>query len=217
MLHPTKLGLQIENYCEAVSSKILPLCHEIERVTHETQAMPQMLVGKLQGSLLRFLVGLARAKRILEIGTFTGYSALAMAENLPEDGELITIDINPETTRLAQSFWDKTPVGKKIHAKTGSALAVLPQLVGTFDLVFIDADKTSYLKYLQAALDKLSPNGLIVADNCLWSGRVLDPEQTEADTMALREFNLWVSQNQKLEKILLPIRDGLFLIKKISG
>lgn len=208
------LDPKIENYCLEMSSSVAPLLRELAQKTQQTQDCPQMLVGELEGGLLRFLVGLTHAKRVLEIGTFTGYSALFMAENLPADGELVTIDINPITTELAQAFWQKAPAGKKIHAKLGPALEVLPQLSGFFDLIFLDADKTNYLAYLKLALPKLAPQGLIVADNCLWSGKVLDAAVKDPDTQALREFNSWVKEQTDFEKILLPIRDGIFLIRK---
>jgi caffeoyl-CoA O-methyltransferase len=204
----------IEAYCYQESSLPSPICQEIEAFTKSQVASPQMLSGPLVGSFLGLLVGVTGAKRVLEIGTFTGYSALAMAERLGTGGELITLDKNSETQTLARGFWYKSPHGNKIQALNGNASELLGELTGLFDLVFIDADKAGYLGYLKSALSKLSPRGVIVADNCLWSGRVLDLETSDLDTLALQQFNDYVASSKELENTLLPVRDGLNVIRK---
>jgi len=143
---------KISNYCLSKSDMPSKICQEIKKYTEDNVDYAQMVVGELEGSLLGFLVSLIGAKRILEIGCFTGYSALAMAERLPDDGELITLDINETNTEIAQSFWNKSPHGKKIHLKLGQALEILPTLSGKFDLAFIDADKINYLNYVKHSL-----------------------------------------------------------------
>lgn len=205
----------IEAYCIQVSNRPSEVCDALEEHTRENVPMSQMLVGKLEASLLSFLIRLNKAKRVLEFGTYTGYSALAMAENLPEDGEVVTLDINPETVDLAKSYWDKSTHGKKIKSILGPASESLQQLKGPFDLVFIDADKTGYMNYLKGSLPMLSDKGVIVLDNALWSGNVLEGDhEVSKDTEALREVNNWVASQKNLFSTLLPVRDGMFLIQK---
>lgn len=205
---------EISEYCIEHSTRPSADCDAIEKYTVEKVPMSVMLSGQLVGSLLGFLVGTTRAKRVLEIGTYTGYSALCMAERLPADGELITLDINPETAKIAQSFWDKSPHGKKIKSIVGPAGESLKGLKAGFDLVFIDADKPGYTNYLEAALPLLAPTGAIVCDNCLQQGEVLDPTTPEPSPRAIRVFNQKVSARADLECVLLPVRDGLMLIRK---
>lgn len=207
----------IHQYCSEKSSLPSADCEAIDRYTREKVPMAQMLTGPLVGSFLGSLVGLTRAKRILEIGCFTGYSALVMAEKMPPQAELITLDTNEETTEIARRFWKQSSHGAKIKAIVGPALETLSRLPGPFDLIFIDADKENYINYLKKSLELLGPNGVIIADNCLWSGRVLDAQSTEASTQALRAFNDYVHSTNGLEATLLPIRDGLFLIRKSSS
>ncbi len=172
-----------------------------------------MLIGELEASFLRFLVGLIRAKRILEIGCFTGYSALAMAEGLTQNGELVTLDINPDTTKIAQEFWKKSPNGGKIKLFLGKAAESLQKIKGPFDFIFIDADKSNYKKYFLKALTLLSLSGMIAVDNCLWGGEVLKGHSKDQDTNAIVEFNHYVRSRVDLEATLVPIRDGVFLIR----
>lgn len=204
----------INGYCAEHSTKPSTLCEDLEKHTRAHVAYSNMVSGAQVASLLGFLIRSLGVRRILEVGTFTGYSALAMAENLPETGELITLDVNPETNALAQKFWAKSPHGKKIKALVKPALEAIGELKGEFDLVFIDADKTNYLNYLKAVLPKLSANAVVVADNTLWSGKVLDADDKTPDTIAIRAFNDFVRESPALQSTLLPVRDGLNLIRK---
>lgn len=174
--------------------------------------LPQMLVGNLEGSLLKLLVRALKAKRVLEIGTFTGYSALAMAEALPAGAKIITCDINPKTARIAKKFWEKSGHAKKIKFKLGPALETLKKLRGPFDLVFIDADKENYIRYWDACLPKVKKGGVLIADNVLWSGRVLKPEHPTDH--AIVRFNRKVAKDRRVEAVMLTIRDGVTVAVK---
>lgn len=203
---------KIEQYCQEHTKPESPLLHELVIETFAQTAFPEMEVGHLEGALLRILVRLLRAKRILELGTFTGYSSLLMAEGLPDDGKLITCDIDPETTQIAKKYWDRSPHGKKIELKLGPALVTLKTIEGLFDLVFIDADKVNYINYWELCLPKIRRGGLLVIDNVLWSGSVLNPEdETER---AIDEFNKHVYNDKRVEVVMLPIRDGVTLAWK---
>lgn len=202
----------IENYARSRSHPPSSLFEELARVTRHKTSMPQMQVGPLEGAFLRMLVRLTRARRVLEIGTFTGYSALAMAEALPEDGELVTLDMDPEATRIAREFWGRSEHGKKIRLILGPAAQTLETLEGPFDLVFIDADKTGYEKYWELCLPRVVSGGLIVADNVLWSGRVLEPRDEQ--DRAIASFNERVRRDGRVEAVMLPVRDGITLAWK---
>jgi len=204
----------LEDYCAAHSTSPDPLLAELAAYTHAHCQDPQMLTGPVEGSLLRMLVQLSGARRVLEIGTYTGYSALSMAAGLPGDGELITCDINPETSRIAQSFWARSPYGDKIRPIPGAALDTLYALPTgqAFDFVFLDADKENYVNYYEAVLPRLRPGGLLVADNTLWSGKVLDPK-AKSDH-AIVAFNATVHGDPRVEHVLLSVRDGVMLIRK---
>ena len=197
----------IQNYADAHSSPEPELFQELAKETRATQKDPQMMVGHSEGLLLRLLVMLSRARRVLEIGTFTGYSALAMATALPADGELITCDVDAKSTALAQKYWAKSPHGKKIRLELAPASDTLATLRGPVDFVFIDADKPNYVKYWEAVLPLVRPGGVIVADNVLWSGRVLDPK--EDTDRAIAAFNVHVKKDQRVDLVMLPIRDGV--------
>ncbi len=210
----------IEQYCIEKSNRPSSDCDKIETYTRANVHGAQMLIGKMEASILGFLLRSINAKRVLELGTFTGYSALAMAENLPIDGEVITVDVNDKTVSLAKEFWASSKHGYKIKSMLGEGLKIVPELDGKFDLVFIDADKRNYLPYLEMLLPKLTHQGMIVIDNVLWSGRVLDnakvdPEDEHRNTKFIRELNNWIAKNNDLYGTLLPVRDGMFLIKKI--
>ncbi len=166
----------------------------------------------MEGTFLRILVRLARARRVVEVGTFTGYSALMMAEGLPEDGELLTCDINPAAAEVARAFFARSPHGHKVQLRLGPALETLQTLRGPIDLAFIDADKTNYSAYYDALVPLLRPGGLLVADNALWSGRVLAPQSPEDH--ALAAFNAKVAADPRVEKVLLTVRDGMMLALK---
>ncbi len=211
---------KIEQYCLSKSHLPSSDCRRIEEYTRANVHGAQMLIGPLEASLLGFLLKSVNAKRVLELGTFTGYSALTMAEHLPSDGEIITIDINQETVALAQKFWNESDNGQKIKSHLGSGLEIIPTLKGSFDLVFIDADKRNYIEYLKLTLPLLSPNGIIVIDNVLWSGKVLpdaDLDQSvhyDRNTEYIRAVNDFIAESKDLYGTLLPIRDGMFLVRK---
>lgn len=212
-----KLGFisdALEDYCIGHSRRSSELCDELENHTRKNVLYPEMLTGRLEGALLAFLCKLTHAKRVLEFGTYTGYSALTLAEALPPDGEVVTLDIDPENTAIAKQYWDRSPHGKKISLKLGPASETILNVKGLFDLVFIDADKPGYPTYLEAALERLSPRGLIVVDNCLFSGEVLEPSSASVNGKAIHAFNTKVSRDPRLDVTLLPVRDGVYLIRK---
>jgi caffeoyl-CoA O-methyltransferase len=202
----------IEAYADAHSTPEPALFAELAATTRARTTQPQMMVGHIEGLLLKFLVRLVRAQRVLEIGTFTGYSALAMAGGLPDDGSIVTCDIDPKATAIARSFWERSPDGRKITLALAPALDTIPTLPGLFDLVFIDADKTNYVRYWEACVPKVRAGGALVADNVLWSGRVLDPK--EPDDHALVAFNQHVLRDTRVETVMLPIRDGVTIAVK---
>jgi caffeoyl-CoA O-methyltransferase len=176
-----------------------------------------MQVGRVEGRFLELMVKVTGAKRVLEVGTFSGYSALAMAAGLPEDGKLITCDVDPVATEIAKRYWARAPWGHKIELRLGDATKTLEQLRAAgerFDLVFLDADKTGYIRYFDLALDMLPVGGVLLADNTLWSGRVLDP-QSESDHAIVR-FNEHVKNEPRVEQVLLSIRDGIMFCRKLS-
>jgi caffeoyl-CoA O-methyltransferase len=203
---------EIERYAQVHSRAEAALFKQLARYTWRYTKIPQMQVGHLEGSFLRLLVRIGRAKRVLEIGTFTGYSALAMAEGLPPGGELITCDIDPAAVEVAKKFWKKSPHGRKIKSILGPALETLKRLHGPFDLVFIDADKENYIRYWEACLPKVRQGGLVLIDNVLWGGRVLNPK--EPSDRAIARFNRHARRDKRVELILLTIRDGLTLARK---
>ena len=202
----------IDAYAAAHSAPESALLRKLARETFAEMELPQMQVGRVEGAFLRLLVRLSRARRVLEIGTFTGYSALVMAEGLPPGGRLVTCDIDPEATAMARRFWARSPHGGKIELRLGPALKTLRKLKGGFDLAFIDADKVNYGRYWEAVVPKMRRGGLIVADNVLWSGRVLEPR--DASDRALRSFAARVRRDKRVEAVMLTVRDGLLLAFK---
>jgi len=188
------------------------LFQRLAHTTYVKTAAPQMQVGHLEGSFLRLLVKISRAKRVLEIGTFTGYSALAMAEGLPPGGRLITCDLNPVTTKIAKAYWAKNLHGKKIELRLGYAAQTIQRLKGPFDAVFIDADKENYIRYWELCVPKVRKGGLLLADNTLWGGRVLRPQ--DSSDRAIAAFNRRVAADKRVEAVVLTIRDGLTLAVK---
>jgi caffeoyl-CoA O-methyltransferase len=200
---------QIEEYAERHSRALSDLHARLWKETHQKTANPGMMIGPLEGALLKLLIRLTGAKRVLEIGMFTGYSALAMAEALPEDGQLLTCDINPETTAIARRYFAESAHAHKIEIKLGPARETLKALRGPFDLCFIDADKGSYDDYYDQAIDLVRPGGLIVLDNMLRGGRVLSPR--DQDTRTVAALNDRIQKDQRVENVLLPIRDGVML------
>jgi caffeoyl-CoA O-methyltransferase len=204
---------EIEEYAAAHSTPLPELLEELVRVTQEKfPDRAGMLTGQVEGLFLQTLAASLGARRILEVGTFTGFSALIMAAALPDDGQLVTCDISKEHTDIGRDFWARSPHGKKIDLRLGPAVDTLKQLEGPFDLVFLDADKENYLNYYEAALPLLSPHGLIAADNVLWSGRILSP-QHESDH-AIVAFNKHVQEDSRVSNVLLTVRDGLMLIRR---
>ncbi len=174
-----------------------------------------MLSGHLQGRFLSFISKVQRPKLIVEIGTYTGYSALCLAEGLEENGKLISIDVNEETSAFAKSFIEKTEYANKIELVLADAKEYIPTLKEPIDLVFIDADKKNYLNYYHLVIDKLSKGGLIIGDNVLWSGKITMPEsEMDKETLALHHFNQFVQKDERVENILLPVRDGLMIVRK---
>jgi caffeoyl-CoA O-methyltransferase len=200
-------------YCEKFSQPESALLQELNRETHLKVNSPRMLSGHLQGRFLNFMSQLARPSTILEIGTYTGYSALCLAEGLADNGKLITIDPNEETNHFAQKFIDRSPLRDKILIMSGDARRIIPELDEVFDLVFIDADKQNYLNYYNLIIEKVRKGGLILADNTLWDGKVI-AEKKDTDTIAIHEFNTRVAADSRVTVVLLPVRDGISLIMK---
>lgn len=211
---------KIEEYCIAKSNLPSADCDRIEDYTRANVHGSQMLIGKMEASFIGFLLRSISAKRVLELGTFTGYSALTMAENIPEDGEIFTVDINESTVALAKEFWSKSQHGHKIKSLLGNGLDIIPTLKAPFDFVFIDADKRNYIDYLKLTVPMLSPRGIIVIDNALWSGRVVPGAELsgsdlhDRNTEFIRLVNDYIASEPTLYGTLLPIRDGMFLVTK---
>ena len=206
----------INNYSETHTSAESELLAELNRKTHLKVLMPNMLSGHLQGRLLAMISKMIQPSRVLEIGTYTGYSALCMAEGLTAEGKIFTIDINEELESMVRDYIAKAKLDQKINFIVGNALEVIPELDEEFDLVFIDADKENYFKYYNLIIEKLRPGGFILADNVLWSGKVLDLDNNkDSETMALNSFNEQIQNDKRVENILLPIRDGLMLLRKL--
>jgi caffeoyl-CoA O-methyltransferase len=202
----------IESYCVQHSTRPSALARELQEYTLASVHGAQMLIGEMEGAVLAMLIHLGRVKKILEFGTFTGYSALVMAEQLPADGKLVTVDINPETTRIAKGFWERSEHGHKIHSLLKPGLEAMAGITEHFDLIFIDADKNNYSNYLEWSLKHLNPGGLIVTDNTLWSGRVLEPSD-DKQTRSIQAHNTLAASLAGYTKVLLPIRDGMYLIR----
>ena len=204
----------LDDYCLAHTTSPDPLLDELAAYTRVHCQLPQMLTGPVEGTFLRMLVQTCGARRVLEIGTYTGYSALSMAAGLPVDGELITCDIDKDTNAIARSFWARSPHGAKIKPILGPALETIRTLPADtqFDFVFIDADKENYVGYYEAAIPLLRTDGLIAADNTLWSGKVLEPK--EKSDHAIVAFNKHVARDSRVEHVLLSVRDGVMLVRK---
>jgi caffeoyl-CoA O-methyltransferase len=205
---------ELQQYVTDHSSAVSPLLSKIDRETHLEVLQPRMLSGHFQGRVLSMLTQLLKPSAILEIGTYTGYSALCLAEGLTPDGQLITIDVNEELEPRVRAYFEASAYAAQITYQIGNAAQIIPTLEHAFDLIFIDADKQQYPLYYEQALDKLKPGGFILIDNVLWSGKVLDSKFQDKDTALLRDLNLKISQDARVEKVLLPIRDGLYLIRK---
>lgn len=204
-------------YAEKYSQEESQLLRELNKETHQKILQPRMISGHFQGRFLSFLSQLTQPKTILEIGTYTGYATLCMAEGLCEKGEIHTIEINEELFDFYKKYFDKSIFKDQIVSHHGDAKKIIPQLNFDFDLVFIDADKANYSNYFELILPKLKPGGILIADNVLWSGKVLQKNVPEKDTetIGLKKFNEKVKLEKKVETLLLPIRDGLMICRKI--
>ncbi|MBX3303836.1 MAG: class I SAM-dependent methyltransferase [Nitrospira sp.] len=205
---------EIEAYAEAHSMRESAICRALRDETQRTMEYPQMLVGPLEGAFLKMMTQLVDAKRVLEIGMFTGYSALCFAEALPPDGTVITCEINETSASVARRYIAQAPFGSKISIRMGPALDTMRALAGPFDLIFIDADKPNYLNYYRRALDLLAPNGVILIDNVLWSGEVLKQPPPDESTSAIQELNRTVSLDPRVTTVLVTIRDGVLVVRR---
>ncbi|NRD23163.1 O-methyltransferase [Winogradskyella litoriviva] len=206
---------KLDNYVVAHSEQEPDLLKQLTRETYQKVLQPIMLSGPYQGRVLSMISKLIRPQSILELGTFTGYSTLCLAEGLVSDGELHTIDINEELVDFQRKYFDKSNYGKQIIQHTGSALDIIPQLNKTFDLVFIDADKPNYSNYFHLIIDKLNSGGIILSDNVLWHGKVVEPlDEKDKSTKAVLDYNSLLKEDERIETVLLPIRDGLTISRK---
>lgn len=211
------LSETIDHYIEEHTSPESEVLKELNRETHLNVLMPRMLSGHVQGVVLKMISHMIQPKRILEIGTYTGYSAICMADGLTNDGLLYTIDINEELEDMVKNYIEKMGMEHKVKQLIGNAMDIIPELEDTFDLVFIDADKANYANYYKLVFDKVRVGGYFLADNVLWSGKVADSRKQDKDTVALREFNTLVQEDERVENVMLSIRDGLLLARKIKA
>lgn len=206
---------ELEQYILAHIDEEGELLSKLNRDTHVNVLRPRMLSGHLQGRILKMFCRMIHPKMVLELGTFTGYSALCMAEGMPEDGILHTIDNNDELAEFTQNYFNQSPYKDKIRYHLGDALETIPSINETFDMVFIDADKREYLSYYEAVLNKVKKGGFILADNTLWDGKVLEPEsQKDEQTIGILQFNDFVATDPRVEKVIIPLRDGLTILMK---
>ena len=203
----------IEKYAVNNSEPEGNLLTDLTETTYKRSDAAVMISGPSVGNFLSMLIFVTQSKRVLEIGTFVGYSALIMARSLPTNGELITLDVDVNSPNLGKKYWDKDPAGKLITFKLGKALETMDTLEPGFDLIFIDADKRNYANYYEKSLTLLSKNGIIVIDNVLWSGKVLDPKDKESK--AINDLNKKITSDQRVKNVLLTVRDGLMLIRKV--
>lgn len=208
---------ELLEYCENHTSAEDDLLKHITRETHAKVLMPRMLSGHLQGKTLELMVKMLNPKIVLEIGTYTGYSGICLARGLGGKGKLITLDINDELESMVRGFFEKSGISHKIDYRLGNAMALIPEIEENFDMVFIDADKANYTNYYNLVIDKVNPGGIILADNVLWSGKILVEEgkKIDKDTRALLDFNLMIQNDPRVENVLLPIRDGLMMARKL--
>lgn len=207
----------LDDYVVSHSEDEPKLLQQLNRETYQKILQPRMLSGHYQGRILSMLSKIINPKNILEIGTYTGYSALCLAEGMQNSGAIHTIDINEELIDFQRKYFDKSGYGKQIHQHLGNALEIIPMLNTTFDLVFIDADKENYSNYFNVIIDKLNTGGIILSDNVLWSGKVLDStfKKDDTSTPALIEYNALLKNDKRIETVVLPIRDGLTISRKV--
>lgn len=209
----TLVSADIEAYAQAHSMPESDLCRALREETQRRMESPQMVVGPLEGAFLKMMTQVVQATSVLEIGMFTGYSALCFAEALPADGTVMTCEINEESAALARRYFARSPIGKKIEVRMGPALDTMRSLKGPFDLIFIDADKLNYGNYYRRALDLLSPHGVILIDNVLWDGDVLKQPPPDEKTAAIQDLNRTVSSDPRVSAVLVPIRDGVLVVR----
>ena len=207
----------IETYAQAHSMLESDLCRALREETQRRMESPQMIVGPLEGAFLKMMTQLVRATSVLEIGMFTGYSALCFAEAIPDDGVVITCEIDEACATLARRYIAQASCGKKIEIRMGPALDTMRALTGPFDVIFIDADKTNYVNYYRRALDLLAPQGVILIDNVLWNGEVLKQPPPDEQTAAIQELNRTVSDDPSVVAVLVTIRDGILMVRKRTG
>ena len=207
---------QIAEYIQSHSTPEDPVLEDLNRETHLKTIYPQMISGPLQGKLLEFISRMIVPEYILEIGTFTGYSAICLAKGLPETGKLITIEINDELIKYSRKYFEKSGLSSKIEQLTGNAIDIIPALPYTFDLIFIDANKKEYVRYFNSAFEKLAHGGYMIIDNVLWGNKVIgQQEHTDTETQEIRKLNNLIHNDTRIENIIIPIRDGINLIRKI--
>ena len=206
---------QLKEYIEAHTTPPDAVLNELYRHTFLHEMNPRMMSGPVQGKFLHFICQMLKPQRVLEIGTYTGYAAICIARGLPECGRLITIEANTEYESTLRHFFTKAQVSDRINLILGDAKTVIPSLDGTFDLVFIDADKVSYPTYYTLVMEKVHPGSFILADNVLWDGKVLNTNTKERDTQALIDFNQMIQSDSRVENVLLPIRDGLMMMRVV--
>lgn len=207
---------EIEEYSAAHTEEENALLKSLNRDTHANVLSPRMLSGHVQGRFLSMISRMIRPDRILEIGTYTGYSGICFCEGLNPGGKLVTIDVNEELESFTRKYFDQTPFKDQIDYRIGNALDIIPTLTDTFDLVFIDADKINYSSYFNLCLEKVRSGGFLIADNVLWSGKVVEQlKKVDKDTQALLDFNRMVHEDPRVSNILLPIRDGLMILQKL--
>jgi len=209
------LPKDIDNYAVKHTTSETELLNELNRQTNIQILQPRMLSGHLQGRILSMLSNMIQPKNVLEIGTYTGYSAICLAEGLKEGGKLITIDRNEELEEFASSYFEKAGLSDRIEFRIGDAINIIPNLSEEFDLVFIDADKTNYSNYFDLVIDKIPSGAYIIADNVLWSGKITKPiEERDFETQAIVEYNQKIQNDDRVENVLLPVRDGLMIARK---
>ena len=208
------VSADIEAYAQAHSMPESDLCRALREETQRRMESPQMMVGPLEGAFLKMMTQLVQATSVLEIGMFTGYSALCFAEALPAEGTVLTCELDEESAALARLYFARSPIGKKIEVRMGPALETMRYLKGPFDLIFIDADKINYVNYYRRSLDLLSPQGVMLIDNVLWDGDVLKQPAPDEKTAAIQELNRTVSSDPRVTAVLVTIRDGVLVIRK---
>ncbi len=206
---------QLARYLETYTSDESEYLYLLNRETNLRTIMPRMLSGKVQGKFLEIVSRMIKPRRILEIGTFTGYSCICLAEGLTNDGKIFTIESNEEYESIITKYIKKAEIENQVELLIGDALIEIPKLDETFDLVFIDANKEQYIDYYKLAKSKLSLNGFILADNVLWGGKVLNNNNPKKETLAMQAFNNYVKQDKDVEQVMIPLRDGLMLIRKL--